>query len=70
MSRVHISFFFLLRMEATKVFDVPWIAHVRSVFAFQPVGSWDNYTAHDEGPFPWGELTCLRGSRPVGVPGR
>ena len=44
----------LLRIEATKVLDVPWVAHVRSVLALQSVGSWDDYAAHDEGSFPWG----------------
>ena len=46
--------FFLLRIEATKVLDVPWVAHIRSVLALQSVGSWDDYAAHDEGSFPWG----------------
>ena len=34
--------------------DVPWVAHVRSIFAPEPVGSWDDYTAQDEETFPWG----------------
>ena len=49
-----IMIFFLLWIEVTKVLDVPWAAHVRSVVALQSVGSWDDYAAHDEGSFPWG----------------
>ena len=45
-------FVILLRIEATKVFDVPWVAHVRAILALEPVGSWDDYTTHDEGAFP------------------
>ena len=54
-------FIVLLRIEATKVFDVPWVAHVRSILALEPVGSWDDYAAHDEGAFPWGSWLASEG---------
>ena len=54
-------FIVLLRIEVMEVFDVPWVAHVRSIFALEPVGSWDNYTAHDEGAFPWGSQLASGG---------
>ena len=47
-----------------KVFDVPWVAHVHSILVLEPVGSWDDYTAHDEGPFPWGSYLASGGLDP------
>ena len=46
------------------MFDVPWIAHVRSVFALEPVGSWDDYAVHDEGALPWGSYLASGGLDP------
>ena len=45
----------------TKVFDVPWVAHVRSILALEPVGPWDDYTAHDERAFPFGSKLASGG---------
>ena len=54
----------LLWIEATKVLDVPRVAHVHSILALQSVGSWDNYTAHDERALPWGSKIASGGLDP------
>ena len=46
------------------MFDVPWIAHVYLIFSLEAVGSWDNYTAHDERAFPWGRELASGGLDP------
>jgi hypothetical protein len=58
-------FIILLWIEATKVLDVPWVAHVCPIFALEPVGSWDNYAAHDEGAFPWRSQFASEGLDPA-----
>ena len=58
-------FIVLLQIEATKVFDVPWVAHIHPIFALEPVGSWDDYAAHNEGAFPWGSYLASVGLDPL-----
>ena len=58
-------FVILLRIEATKVFDVPWIAHVSPIFVWESEGSWDDYTTHDERTFPGGGELASGGLDPT-----
>ena len=47
------------------MFDVPWLAHVRPIFALEPVGFWDDYTAQDEETIPWGSEFVFGGLNPA-----
>ena len=50
----------LLRIEAGKVLDIPWVAYTGAIFSLQAVGSWNHDPANDEGSFPGGgQLMCI-----------
>ena len=53
----------LLRIEATKMFNIPWVAYVGAVFLLQAVGSRNHDPADDEGSFPGGGQLVGTGCR-------
>ena len=57
------AFSTLLRIEAAQVLDIPWVAHVCTVWPLYVVGSGNHYPTDYKGSFPWARQLVSAGDR-------
>ena len=57
------AFSMLLRIEAAQVLDIPWVAHVCTVWPLEVVGYGNHYPTDYKRAFPWGGQLVSAGGR-------